>query len=250
MRTTFFFFHKSIRGSHVCRTEDIDPNGSRTNDEPLHHYYSVFTVWTRSLIWSQLHICEASRRNSVRRETEIWTPQVKVPKTASVVFHATTGVSTMTHNLEKKIWIDWLEKIGHQHKTHKTKGDASVQSVRKKLEETTHLRLTDINWDTWITSPVSSLISTISQYIDPVRQHLIMSIVALVGRILRHFGSYDHCSVEVPPVVMLSRCGCQATGGVLSRLLPRNSPSCKPTLTLLLSIYWYLSIHFFNVLDK
>ncbi len=32
-----FLFHKSIRGSRVCRTEDIDPNGSRINDDPLHH---------------------------------------------------------------------------------------------------------------------------------------------------------------------------------------------------------------------
>ncbi len=39
MRTTFFF-NKSIRGSRVCRTEDIDPNGSRINDDPLHHYSS------------------------------------------------------------------------------------------------------------------------------------------------------------------------------------------------------------------
>jgi len=35
----FFIFYKSIRGSHACRTEDIDPNGSWINDDPLHHYW-------------------------------------------------------------------------------------------------------------------------------------------------------------------------------------------------------------------
>ena len=32
----FFFFHKSIRGS---RAEDIDPNGSRINGDPLQRYH-------------------------------------------------------------------------------------------------------------------------------------------------------------------------------------------------------------------
>ncbi len=49
MRTTFFF-HKSIHGSRVCRTEDSDPNGSRINDDPLHHYCWAFIAWAADVM--------------------------------------------------------------------------------------------------------------------------------------------------------------------------------------------------------
>ncbi len=60
MRTTFFF-HKSIRGSRVCRTEDIDPNGSRINDDPLHHYLRLLHFCSKSISQSVLALKPAPK---------------------------------------------------------------------------------------------------------------------------------------------------------------------------------------------
>ena len=52
---THNFFHKSIRRSRVCQTEDIDLNGSWINDEPLHHWQIYENFGLRLGFPTQLH---------------------------------------------------------------------------------------------------------------------------------------------------------------------------------------------------